>query len=50
MNEKAALPIRPSLPAEAFAGPLALVGSGAPLIMVLGGAGTGITRFLHELR
>lgn len=50
MNEKAALPIRPSLPADAFAGPLALVGSGAPLIMVLGGAGTGKTTFLHALR
>ncbi|MCS0501161.1 ATP-dependent DNA helicase [Ancylobacter mangrovi] len=41
----------PIVPAEdAFAGPLAVVGRGAPLVMVLGGAGTGKTTFLHALR
>lgn len=50
MNDTASLPIRPALPADAFAGPLALVGSGAPVVMVLGGAGTGKTTFLHALR
>ncbi|MCJ8144256.1 DEAD/DEAH box helicase [Ancylobacter sp. A5.8] len=38
------------LPADAFAGPLSVVQDGAPVIMVLGGAGTGKTTFLHALR
>ncbi|MFT0861523.1 ATP-dependent DNA helicase [Ancylobacter sp. G4_0304] len=38
------------LPADAFAGPLSVVQAGAPVIMVLGGAGTGKTTFLHALR
>ncbi|QFR31787.1 ATP-dependent RecD-like DNA helicase [Ancylobacter sp. TS-1] len=50
MNETPALPIRPSVPVEAFAGPLTVVGQGAPVVMVLGGAGTGKTTFLHTLR
>ncbi|MCK0208947.1 DEAD/DEAH box helicase [Starkeya koreensis] len=50
MNETPALPIRPSVPVEAFAGPLTVVGKGAPVVMVLGGAGTGKTTFLHTLR
>ena len=50
MNETPALPIRPSVPVEAFAGPLTVVGQGAPVVMVLGGAGTGKTTFLHMLR
>ncbi|MBB3769874.1 ATP-dependent exoDNAse (exonuclease V) alpha subunit [Angulomicrobium tetraedrale] len=50
MNTLPATTIRPSLSEEAFAAPLALVREGAPLIMVLGGAGTGKTTFLHALR
>lgn len=53
MNEPARTTIRsivPNLPAEAFAGPLSVVQSGAPVIMVLGGAGTGKTTFLQALR
>src|SRR5438552_18749469 len=34
----------------AFADAFAAVGQGAPLVMALGGAGTGKTTFLHELR
>jgi hypothetical protein len=44
------LPSPPSVPDDAFAGPLSFVREGAPLIMVLGGAGTGKTTFLHALR
>jgi ATP-dependent DNA helicase PIF1 len=44
------LPSPPSVPDDAFAGPLELIRDGAPLIMVLGGAGTGKTTFLHALR
>lgn len=43
-------PTSPAVPDDAFAGPLELVREGAPLIMVLGGAGTGKTTFLHALR
>ncbi|QIB35152.1 ATP-dependent DNA helicase [Ancylobacter pratisalsi] len=42
--------IRPVPTDDSFAGPLAIVGRGAPLVMVLGGAGTGKTTFLHALR
>lgn len=39
-----------AIPDDAFAGPLAVLREGAPLVMVLGGAGTGKTTFLHALR
>ncbi|MBS9478888.1 ATP-dependent DNA helicase [Ancylobacter radicis] len=41
---------RLAIPEDAFAGPLALIDQGAPLVMVLGGAGTGKTTFLQALR
>lgn len=50
MNAKPSLPIRPAVPDDAFAEPLAKVREGAPIVMVLGGAGTGKTTFLHALR
>ncbi|MGA0561279.1 ATP-dependent DNA helicase [Ancylobacter sp. VNQ12] len=50
MNATSSLTIRPVLPEEAFADALATVREGAPVIMVLGGAGTGKTTFLHALR
>ncbi len=50
MNGTLSTAIRPLLATEAFAGPLARVREGAPVIMVLGGAGTGKTTFLHALR
>ncbi|MBS7541943.1 ATP-dependent DNA helicase [Ancylobacter oerskovii] len=42
--------IRPAGHEEAFARPLAMLREQAPVTMVLGGAGTGKTTFLHMLR
>ncbi|WP_051661167.1 DEAD/DEAH box helicase [Bosea sp. 117] len=53
MNATTRLPIRrPAAPIDedAFAAPLARLREGAPVVMVLGGAGTGKTTFLHALR
>jgi len=50
MNATLSSTIRPAVPDDAFAAPLAVVREGAPLVMVLGGAGTGKTTFLHALR
>lgn len=50
MTESPPPAIRPAVPDDAFAGPLALIREGAPLVMVIGGAGTGKTTFLQALR